>query len=243
MAATALYHGKATAPSVEGFVEEARQWAIGPYATALLKGQKLQGEERAAIRRELSRFTGLSETYLESADLRVTPNRFYKELLRDRGLTVGRLDSRYTGKDYDSAGEGPDNDPSFYGIDASYTAAINSWSRDGLGFKTDREYQSIGRIGGQWDWRIGDRDSNSYLNVAPYIGQALRENSGLRVFVGQGYYDFATPFFAAEYALSRTGIPQDRIQYQYYGAGHMMYIRDEDRHKLSADIRAFIRAR
>lgn len=243
MAVTALYHGKATASSPEAFAEEARQWAIGPYATALLKGQKLQGEERAAIRRELSRFTGLSETYLESADLRVTPNRFYKELLRDRGLTIGRLDSRYTGKDYDSAGEGPDNDPSFYGIDASYTAAINSWSRDGLGFKTDREYQSIGRIGGQWDWRIGDRDANSYLNVAPYIGQALRENSGLKVLVAQGYYDFATPFFAAEYALSRTGIPQDRIQYTYYGAGHMMYIRDEDRHKLSADVRAFIRGR
>src|SRR3546814_4737146 len=92
MAATALYHGKATAPSVEAFVEEARQWAIGPYATALLKGQKLAGEERAQIRRELARFTGLSETYLESADLRVAPSRFYKELLRDRGLTVGRLD-------------------------------------------------------------------------------------------------------------------------------------------------------
>ena len=80
-------------------------------------------------------------------------------------------------------------------------------------------------------------------NVAPYIGQALRENSGLKVLVAQGYYDFATPFFAAEYALSRTGIPQDRIRYTYYDAGHMMYIRDEDRHKLSADIRAFIRAR
>ena len=160
-----------------------------------------------------------------------------------RGLTVGRLDSRYTGKDYDSAGEGPDNDPSFYGIDASYTAAINSWSRDGLGFKTDREYQSIGSIGGQWDWRIGGRDSNAYLNVAPYIGQALRENSGLKVLVAQGWYDFATPFFAAEYALSRTGIPQDRIHYTYYDAGHMMYIRDEDRHKLSEDVRAFIRAR
>ncbi len=243
MAVTALYHGKASAPSVEAFAEEARQWAIGPYATALLKGQKLQGEERAVIRRELSRFTGLSETYLEQADLRVTPARFYKELLRDRGLTVGRLDSRYTGRDYDNAGESPDNDPSFYGIDASYTAAINSWSRDGLGFKTTREYQSIGGIGGQWDWRIGGRDTSAYLNVAPYIGRAMRENSGLRVLVAQGYYDFATPFFAAEYALSRTGIPQDRITWTYYGAGHMMYIRDEDRRKLSEDVRAFIRAR
>ena len=243
MAATALYHGKANAPSVEQFVAEARQFAIGPYASALLKGQSLSPEERASIRQQLARFTGLSEAYLERADLRVTPGRFYKELLRDRGLTIGRLDSRYTGKDYDSAGEEPDNDPSFYGIDAGYTAAVNSWQRGVLGFKSDREYQSIAGLGRDWDWRIGGRDANAYLNLTPYIGKAMRENSGLRVFVGQGYYDFATPFFAAEYALSRTGIPQDRVQFHYYHAGHMMYVRDEDRSKLSRDIRAFIRSR
>ena len=243
MAATALYHGKATASSTEQFVEEARQFALGPYAAALLKGQRLAPEERTRIRSELSRFTGLSEAYLDRADLRVTPDRFYKELLRDRGLTIGRLDSRYTGRDYDSAGESPDNDPSFYGIDAGYTAAINTWARGSLGFVTDREYQSIGRLGADWDWRIGGRDANAYLNVTPYLGKALRENSGMRIFVAQGYYDFATPFFAAEYALSRTGIPQDRIEYRYYGAGHMMYVRDEDRVLLSRDIRAFIRSR
>jgi carboxypeptidase C (cathepsin A) len=244
MAAAALYHGKASAPSVEQFVEEARQWAIGPYASALLKGQKLSPEERAVIRRQLSRFTGLSETYLEEADLRVSPDRFYKELLRDRGLTIGRLDARYTGKDYDRAGETPDNDPSFYGIDAGYTAAINSWSRGTLGFVTDREYQSIGSLGREWEWKIeGGRDANAYLNLTPYLGTALRENSGLRIFVGQGYYDFATPFFAAEYALSRSGIPQDRVQFHYYHAGHMMYVRDQDRSKLTRDIREFIRSR
>jgi len=243
MAATALYHGKAQATSVAGFVEEARQFAIGPYASALLKGQKLPAEERAAIRARLSQFTGLSEAFLERADLRVTPDRFYKELLRDRGLTVGRLDSRYTGRDYDSAGETPDNDPSFYGIDAGYTAAINSWSRGSLGFVTDREYQSIAGLGRDWDWRIGGRDANAYLNVTPWLGKAMRENSGMRIFVAQGYYDFATPFFAAEYALTRTGIPQDRVEYQYYEAGHMMYVRDEDRAKLSRDVRRFIRSR
>lgn len=243
MAATALYHGKATAPSTEAFVEEARQFALGPYATALLKGQDLPQAERAAVRAELSRFTGLSEQFLDNADLRVTPARFYKELLRDRGLTVGRLDARYTGRDYDSAGEFADNDPSFYGIDAGYTAAINSWARETLGFETEREYQSIGREPGQyWTWEPeGIRGGDHYMNVAPYIGRALRENSGLAVFVGQGWYDFATPFFAAEYSLNRTGIPQDRVGFHYYDAGHMMYVRDEDRQKLSADLRTFIR--
>lgn len=243
MAATALYHGKASAPSVEGFVEEARQFAIGPYASFLLKGQKASAAEREAILPQLSRFTGLSQDYLDRADLRVTSGRFYKELLRDRGLTVGRLDARYTGKDYDTAGEYPDNDPSFYGIDGGYAAAMNSWMRDSIGYKTDQRYVTIGSVQ-PWDWTIsGGRDSNAYFTVAPYIGRAMRENSSMRVFVGQGWYDFATPFFAAEYALSRTGIPQDRVEYRYYDAGHMMYVRDEDRRKLSADVRAFIRAR
>ena len=244
MTTAAWFHGKVEAPSVAAAAEQARQFAIGPYATALLKGLDLPADERAAVRAELSRLTGLSETYLENADLRVTDQRFYKELLRDRGLTIGRLDSRYTGKDYDAAGETPDNDPSFYGIDAGYTAAINSWLRETMGFETTREYQSIGREPGRnWEWSFDGQGRGAYLNVAPYIGQAMRENSGLRTFVGQGYYDFATPFFGAEYSLNRTGIPQDRIEFHYYDAGHMMYIRDEDRAKLSADIRAFIRAR
>ncbi len=243
MAVTALYHGKAEGASPEAIAEEAREFAIGPYAAFLLKGQRAGAEERASVRRELARLTGLSEEYLERADLRVTSGRFYKELLRDRGLTVGRLDSRYTGRDYDNAGETPDNDPSFYGIDAGYTAAANAYFRDTIGYKTDLDYVTIGGVR-DWDWKLaGGRDTNAYLNVTPYLGRALRENSGMRIFVGQGWYDFATPFFAAEYALTRTGIPQDRIVYEYYGSGHMMYIRQQDRAKLSADVRDFIRGR
>ena len=245
MAAAAYYHGKVQAPSVDAIAEEARQFAIGPFATALLKGQDLPDAERAAVRAELSRLTGLSEAYLDQANLRVTSQRFYKELLRDRGLTIGRLDARYTGTDFDNAGETPDNDPSFYGIDAGYTAAINEWLREGLGFETDREYQSIGSEPGRnWDWSLGSGwQRSAYLNVAPFIGKAMRENSQLRLFNAQGWYDFATPFFGAEYSLNRFGIPQDRVEFQYYDAGHMMYVRDEDRAKLSADIRAFIRDR
>lgn len=245
MAAAAYYHGKVEAPSVEAIVEEARRYAIGPFASALLKGQDLPADERAAVRKELARLTGLSEEYLEQANLRVTDQRFYKELLRDRGLTIGRLDARYTGTDFDNAGETPDNDPSFYGIDAGYTAAINQWARETLGYATDRQYQAIGsEPGRQWDWSLGSGfGRNAYLNVAPLIGQAMRQNSQLRLFNAQGYYDFATPFFGAEYSLKRPGIPQERITWKYYGAGHMMYVRDDDRAKLSADIRAFIRAR
>lgn len=246
MAATAFYHGRAPvdATDLAAHVAAAREFARGDYLTALIRGSDLSADARADIRRRLAYFTGLSETYLDQADLRVSPRRFYKELLRDRGLTVGRLDSRYTGRDYDSAGEAPDNDPSFYGIDGSYTAALNSYVRDTLGFSPDRQYVTIGGVS-EWDWDLsrGGRDSTYYRSVAPYIGRAMRENSGLRVFVGQGYFDFATPFFGAEYALSRTGMPTERIQYHYYDAGHMMYVNEPELTRLTQDIRAFIRSR
>ncbi len=240
-AAAAWYHDKIPnkPASVEAWVAEARAFASGAYITALIKGNSLPAAERAAIRKELARFTGLSETYLEQANLRVTPGRFYKELLRDRGLTIGRLDARYTGKDYDNAGEGPDNDPSFYGIDASYPAAVNAYLRGDIGYKTDRSYVSIGGVG-PWDWRLGN-GRDAYVNVAPGLARTLRENSKTKVWVGQGWYDFATPFHFAEYSMNRPGWPEGRTEFHYYDAGHMMYVRGQDRLKLSNDLRDFIR--
>ena len=242
MAVTAMYHNKISHPAgTADLAAEARVWALQTYLPALLQGNALDATTRAQVRAQLSHYTGLSEEYLERADLRVTPGRFYKELLRDRGLTVGRLDSRYTGVDFDRAGEQPDNDPSFYGIDGGYTAAMNQYARETLNYRPNRNYVTIGGVRA-WDWRLGN-GRDSYLNVAPYISSALRENSGLRIFVGQGYYDFATPFFAAEYSLNRADFPRDRIQFHYYDAGHMMYVRDEDRTALTRDVRAFIRSR
>ncbi|QTH24320.1 peptidase S10 [Rhizorhabdus wittichii] len=245
MATTAWYHHKIANPpaTVAEVAAQARAFAIGPYAAALLKGNQLGAEERASVRAELARLTGLSEAFVDNANLRVSPGRFYKELLRDRGQVIGRLDTRYTGVDYDKAGEEPDNDPSFYGIDAAYTSAINSYVRGDLKLKTDRHYVTIGGVN-SWDWKLADqrgRDGEVYVNVAPYLGKALRENSGLRVFVGQGWYDFATPFFGAEYSLNRPGFDPSRISFHYYDAGHMMYVRPDDLRKLSADVRAFIR--
>ena len=247
MATTAWYHHRIANPpaTVTEIAAQARAFAIGPYAAALLKGNALGAQERAQVRTQLARLTGLSERFVDDADLRVSPGRFYKELLRDRGLTIGRLDTRYTGVDYDRAGEEPDNDPSFYAIDGAYTAAINSYLRDDLKLRMDRQYVTIGGVSG-WDWKLADqrgRAGEVYVNVAPYLGKAMRENSGLRVFVGQGWYDFATPFFGAEYAMSRTGFDPSRISYHYYDAGHMMYVRPDDLRKLSADVRAFITAR
>ncbi|MBK5911504.1 peptidase S10 [Rhodothalassium salexigens] len=244
MAATAWYHDQvADKPkTVAAFVEEARVFAREEYVPALLKGMDLGDAERAAVRAKLARFTGLSEAYLDQSNLRVTLWRFMKELLRDQNKVVGRLDSRYTGTERIAAGSSPEVDPSFVGIDGAYTAAINHYMRAALDVEMDREYSVISGLGGRWDWTI-DGGGRFNFNVAPYIGQAMRQNSGLRVFNAAGYYDFATPVFSAEHSLSRNGVAPERITFKYYEAGHMMYIHEPSLKALLSDVRAFIKAR
>jgi len=238
MAATAHFHGLAgKGIELPAFVAEARVFALERYAHALLLGESLSGEERVRVRAELARFTGLSESYLDHANLRVRPDRFQKELLRERGLTVGRLDSRYTGTDLDAAGESPDVDPSFYGIDGAYATALNAYLRGPLAVDLPDQYRVIGGLSGPWDWEL---DDPFYFNVAPYVGEAMRQNSGLQVFVAAGYYDMATPFFGAEYSLNRSGVVPARLHFAYYEAGHMMYVNHTALAQLQRDVRAFI---
>ncbi len=241
MAATAQYHGKAgKGIPVDEFVDQARQFALTDYAHALLQGASLPDAERARVRARLAELTGLDETYIERSDLRLHPGRFQKELLRDRGLTVGRLDSRYTGEDMDDAGENPETDPSFYGIDGAYTAGLNSYLRETLKVDVDDQYTIIGGLYGSWDWKLQGHGRPTYLNVAPYIGKAMRQNSDLHVLVAAGYYDFATPFFGAEYSLNRSGVVSERLHFTYYEAGHMMYVNHASLAKLQSDVRTFV---
>ncbi len=243
MAATAAYHGKIDPPPVdlEAFLAEAREFSIDEYAPALLRGNTLSDAERDRIREKLSYFTGISEDYFKLSDLRITDRRFYKELLRDRGLVVGRLDGRFTGRDIDDAGETPESDPSFYGIDGAFTAAVNHYLVSELGVEIDRPYRIFGNVFEDWNWEIPANGFRSFnLNVAPYIGTAMRQNSALRVFNAAGYYDFATPFFDAEMSFMRNGVVPERITYAYYESGHMMYIHEPSLVQLMDDVRAFI---
>ncbi|MEL7129348.1 MAG: peptidase S10, partial [Pseudomonadota bacterium] len=245
MAATAWYHDALDnkPEDLEAFLDEVRGFAEGDYTVALMKGNRLGQAERSDIRTRLSGYTGLSEQFIDDAELRVSLPRFQKELLRDRGLTVGRLDSRYTGIDYDRAGDRPDQDPSFVAIDGAYTAALNTYFRSDLGLDIAREYEIISGLGREWNWEVQGPGGPFMHNVAPFIGQAMRYNRDLRVFNAAGYYDFATPFFSAEFSLTRNGVVPDRIVMEYYPAGHMMYVHEPSLEALNDDIRTFIEAR
>lgn len=248
MAATARYHGRAGMDqTLDEFLADARRFAVDEYAPALFKGNGLSEGERQRIGERLAHFTGLDVEYVLRSDLRVLAPRFLKELLRDKGVAVGRLDGRYVRDDIDDVAERPESDAASDAITSAYTAALNHYFATELDVVMDRPYKtSNGSIGRSWKWRPvpeGQYWEPSYVNVARGLSEAMRRNADLHVLVANGYYDFATPFFDAEYTFARHGILKDRVTMKYFEAGHMMYLHEPDLAALAQDIREFIQSR
>ena len=244
-AATAWYHEKIESrpAQIMPFIDEVRAFARNDYALALIAGSRLPAEESKEVLRRLERYTGLGEDYLDKANLRVPVSRFFKELLRDERVVVGRLDGRYVGIEPDVVAESYESDPASDSIGSGYTSAINSHMKDYFGVVMDRPYTTSGREASRnWNWLLSERAPNggSFVNVVPYLGRAMRRNKDLRVLVPSGYYDFATPFFGAENALAEAGVVPERIRFTYYEAGHMMYLHDPSRAALLRDVREFL---
>jgi carboxypeptidase C (cathepsin A) len=245
-AAAAHYHGKLDSDlqdDLERTLAEAKQFALNDYTLALMQGAALPAEKRAEIAAQLARYTGLSADYIERTDLRVEIMRFTKELLRKEGRTVGRLDSRYVGYDRDNAGEKWEFDPSYAAILGPYAATLNDYVRRDLGYETDLPYEILTDKVRPWSY---EKFQNEYVDVAEMLRKAMTLNPFLRVFVANGYYDFATPYLATEYTFNHLGLPaelQNNISMSYYEAGHMMYLHRPSLAQLKADLAAFIENR
>ena len=240
--ATAWYYKK-LAPDLQAdfnkAIDESRKFAANEYTLALMKGAKLTDAETKSVAGKVARLTGLSAGFVEANDLRVTLPRFSKELLRAEHRTVGRLDSRFQGIDRDSGGETGEYDPSMAAIRGPYGAAINDYVRSELKYENDLPYELLtSRVR---PWHYGPAE-NRYLNVAETLRNAMSQNQSLKVFVGAGYYDFATPFFAAEYTMDHLQLDpalRKNVTLEHYEAGHMMYIHKPSLTKLTSDVSAF----
>lgn len=242
-AATAWYHN-ALEPEFQNtplreFLDEVEAFAGTEYLVALGKGASLEPAERAAMAAKVARYTGLSEAFVDRADLRISIYRFTEELLRQQGVTVGRLDSRLRGRDADQNGSGPGFDPSMEAIDGPYAALLNDYVRTQLGYKNDHPYEILtGRVH-PWNY---DSFTNRYVTVAPRLRDAMFKNRNLRVFFASGYYDLATPYFATDYTIDHLGVDRDlmaNIRTEYYEAGHMMYIREVELQRLRDHVSSF----
>jgi carboxypeptidase C (cathepsin A) len=242
-AATAWYHKKAgVGQPLRKFLKEAEEFARGEYAAALMKGDLLSVEERLHIVQEVARLTGLSTDFIERTNLRIIDQHFFKELLRESGRTIGRLDSRFLGIDRLGVTEAAEYDPLLTNVMGPYTAGFYDYVRAELKFESDLPYEILSEK--VWPWSYSTFE-NQYVNVAETMRKAMTYNPHLKVFVANGYYDLGTPYFATEYTFNHLGLNQSlhhNVSMEYYEAGHMMYIHVPSLKKMKADLARFIKS-
>ena len=213
---------------------EVEEFTINKLIPALSKGGFISDAELKSIALSMSRYSGLSEKSIIQNNLDVKTDFFWKDLLRDKGMTIGRLDSRYLGIDKKEVGIRPDYNSELRSWEHSFTPAINHYIRKELNFKTDLKYNIFGPV---HPWNNDDDNTRDDLR------RAMAENPYLKVLFQSGYYDGATTYFNAKYTMWQvdpSGKMKNRFYFKGYRSGHMMYLRNEDLIKANDDLRTFI---
>jgi len=239
--ATAHFHKKLPADlqsNLPKALAEAREFAQGEYAHALLRGTALPADERKKIVTKLARLTGLPAAFIEDNDLQVDSTRFREMLLRDQGLIIGRYDARVTGRDADKSVPFPRFDPSYAATLGPFSAAMNSYLREELKFENDLPYEMLAGVG---PWNFDAR--SSYPSVADRLASAMSQNPYLRVLVLGGLRDLACPIDGIRYSMDHLQLDatyRKNITYAEFEAGHMMYVNQPDLKKLQNDLEKFL---
>ena len=249
-AATAWYHNKVKdkGESLEAFLTDVRGFTENEYATALLKGDQLTATEKEAVAQKLADFSGLSQTYWLQADLRVTNGEYFQALLKDQGLIVGRLDSRFTGVNEDLLGQFAITDPQSDAISSPYISAYKEYLYNDLKVRKDLTYTTStgSRKGFKWDWNHGGNviwNAQVAVSTLPDMASAMKRNPNLKILILNGYYDLATVFYGVEYSINHMGLDAElkkNIIMKYYEAGHMMYTHRPSMEKFKIDVDEFI---
>jgi len=238
MAACGFYHHKLGSrfKDVDSVVKEVQSWIDKEYSSALERGDSLSDAEKDHIAAKLSEYLGLSKKYCLGSNLRITERAYFRELLRDEGLSIGRYDGRLTGKEELKVGERGSGDPSDDNTTAPFTTSINGYLDQDLEVRTNLQYLNSGNV------RPWAEPEGSYAETASDLRNALAKNPHFRVLYCCGYYDLACPLNATIYTVNHMGLdPESRshVSFQYYPAGHMMYIEKTSRHKLHEDVARF----
>ena len=255
-AATAWYHHKLpNDPHLMPLLKQVEAYAEGPYEHALQLGSQLPATQKKAVAEKLQQFTSIPASYWMRADLRVNGPEFEKHLLQGEDETTGRLDTRFSGPTIDPLGEIAQYDPQGAAISSAYVSLFNSYVRKDLHFGTGLTYLPMTDFHGH-PWSMlhaqpqlqpmgSSRYAGKSMNVMPDLAYAMKTNPNLKVMLNGGYYDLATPFFAALYEMHHLNIPErleKNISYHFYRSGHMVYVNPPSLHKLHDNVAAFIRS-
>jgi carboxypeptidase C (cathepsin A) len=241
-AADAWYHKKVAADlqkkDLKSFLKEVEGFAGTEYAAALMKGDSLGAPERKATIDKLVRYTGLEARFIDESNLRWDVGHFTRQLLRDKRMNIGRYDGRLAGAYASNMGETSDYDPSSSLITPPFTAVLTNYLRNELGYKTDLYYYPSGGVQ-PWDYGV----QNGFGDTTSLLKNALTKNPYMKVMVAAGYYDLATPYYAAQYTFDHMGLSPEmhsRINWTFYQSGHMLYIDSDSHAKLKKDFSDFV---
>jgi carboxypeptidase C (cathepsin A) len=248
-AATAWYHHKLAEPrpELQALLTEVEHFTMNDYALALGAGSSLAPDQRRAIVAKLHQYTGLPESYIEKANLRISGGEFEKNLQDDNNLTTGRLDTRFSGPSMDPLSKEADYDPQSAAISSAYVSAFNDYVRKDLKFGENREYKPEVEVFRWWSFAhqspVGSFPLPGSTNVMPDLAIAMKYNPQLKVLLNAGYFDLATPFFEGVYEMQHLPIPQDlqkNIEFQFYESGHMVYAHEASLKAIHDNVAAFI---
>ncbi len=241
-AADAYYHKKVAADlqrkDLKSFLKEVEAFSMGEYATALAKGDDLPAAERKAVTDKLVRYTGVDAHYIAESNLRWDVSHFARQLLRDQDLSIGRYDGRLTAPASMNTGETAEFDPSSTLITPPFTAMFTNYIRKELGYKTDMYYYPSGGIQ-PWNYDV----QNGFGDTTSLLRNAMAKNPYMKVMVAAGYFDLATPYYAVEYTFNHMGLNpamHKNITWDFYQAGHMLYIDSDSHAKLKHDFGEFL---
>jgi carboxypeptidase C (cathepsin A) len=246
-ACVAQYHGKLSGPLAESPAAAraaAESFVAEEYLGALHAGARLSKTTRRRVVKRVAELTGLAPTLVDEKNLRISDQTFFFDLLRDRGLIVGRLDARVTGPMAASRTRDWEFDPGIEALAAPYTMAAHAYMSEQLGVDTQARYEVLSmEAHKQWNWNRGEQKGNGFACTSPDLSRALRRNPHLRVLVASGHYDLGTPYSATDWSLAQLDAPPEvlaRVQHHYFDAGHMMYTRETDLRKLKRDLAAWL---
>ena len=248
-AATAWYHHRlpAAPKDLPSLIADVEQFTSGEYAAALDSGATLESAERAAVVKKLHEFTGLPPAYVEKANLRITQGEFQKALLDDADMTMGALDTRFSGPTLDPMSKEAGYDPQSAAISSAYVSAFNDYVRKELKFGEGKTYRESLNL---QDWNFSHRppgsrqELNQQVNVMPDLAAAMKLNPNLKILVNGGYFDLVTPFFEGVYEMRHLPIPaalQKNIEFKFYESGHMVYAHEASLKALHDNVAEFIR--
>ena len=234
---------------MQPFLREVEAFAQDVYAPVLFKGNRASAAERAQVLAGLALYTGIRADYWDKANLRMDEGHFLQELMRDKGIVVGRVDTRYQGGNINPLGETMRYDSSSSAIAPAIVATFNDYYRQELKVQSERQYVISGGVGDDWDDRHQQPDLGGYKspisNTAVDLAQAMTINPHMKILIQQGYYDLAVPYRTVEYVLDHLDVApalRSNVDIQYYEAGHMMYVHPPSLMKFRHDLATFIEA-